>query len=141
MGRQLRPKPIDIALLRLVIAGVTDPLDLGVPQRLVVLRAQHGANRAIAPLVREAWDVLLRAHERAVEAEDRAFLNSLVDGSGNLLSEDTFPRMEPLFAKYAVGSPMYALLETAAIRFGDAAQAAAYWAIAGEVIDDIRRWL
>lgn len=139
--RRRQPRPIDFALLRLVVEGVADPRDVGVPQRLVVLRARYGSSPTVGPLVREAWDVLLRAQERADEEADRAFLNGLVDGSGRLLSEDTFPRMEPLFAKYAEGSEMFALLEKAAIVFGDAAQEATYWAIAGEVINEVKKRL
>lgn len=139
MTTQKHPKPIDIALLRLVAKGATDPADLGVPERLTILRARYGADPTVGPLIREAWDALLRAQERAEEAADRAFLNSLIDGSGDLLSEDTFPRMEPMFAKYTEGTPMYALLEKAAEVFGEAVQELACWVLAGVAIDEARR--
>lgn len=134
-----RLKPIDIALLRLVIEGVTDPLDLGVPQRLTVLRAQFGGDRTISPLIREAWDVLLRAQARADEAADRACLGGLIDGTDNLLSKETFPKLDAMFTRYPEGSEMYALLEKAATIFGDAAQEVAARVLASCAIDDARR--
>jgi hypothetical protein len=70
---------------------------------------------------------------------DRAYLNSLIDGSGDLLAEDTFTRMEPMFEKYAEGSEMYALLERAATVYADAAVAAATWAMTDWVIQDAQR--
>ncbi|MGJ7552625.1 hypothetical protein ACSFBI_01400 [Variovorax sp. RB3P1] len=70
---------------------------------------------------------------------DRAYLNSLIDGSGDLLAEDTFERMEPMFERYPEGTEMFALLEQAATVYADAAVAAATWAIAGWVIQDARR--
>lgn len=136
---QPRPRPIDLALLRLVAEGVTDATDVGVSERLTVLRARYGANPIVGPLIRNAWDALLRAQERVDEAADRAFLNGLIDGSDDLLSEDTFPRMEPMFAKYAEGTPMYALLEKAAEVFGEAVQELACWVLAGVAIDEARR--
>jgi hypothetical protein len=139
MSDASRPKPIEMALLCLVAAGVTDPLDLGVAQRLVLMRARLGADPLHGPLVREAWNALLRAQERAEEAADRAFLNGLIDGTGDLLSEDTFPRMEPLFAKYGENTPMFALLEKAAIVFGDAVQELAGWVLAGVAINKARQ--
>jgi hypothetical protein len=70
---------------------------------------------------------------------DRAYLNSLIDGSGDLMADDTFARLEPMFEKYAEGSEMYALLERAATIYADAAIAAATWAMAGWVIQDAQR--
>ena len=132
---QSRSKPIVIALLRLVIEGVTDPLDLGVSQRLTILRAQFGGDRTIGPLILEAWDALLRAQGQVDEAADRTYLNGLIDGTGDLLSESTFLTMEPMFAKYAEGSDMYVLLESASSAFSDAAQELACWVLAGHAID------
>lgn len=62
-------------------------------------------------------------------AADRAYLESLIDGSGDLLAEDTFARLEPLFEKYAADPEMSALLERAATVYGDAAVAAAQSAL------------
>jgi hypothetical protein len=62
--------------------------------------------------------------------EDRAYLESLIDGSGDLLAEDTFARMEPMFAKYEADPEMNALLERAAEVYGEAATAAAKAALA-----------
>lgn len=90
-------------------------------------------------LIARALEAHAEAFTRAEVAADRSFLSGLIDGSGDLLSEDTFPRMEPLFAKYPEGSEMFALLEAAAIKFGDAAEEAATWAIARVAIDDARR--
>ncbi len=56
-----------------------------------------------------------------------------------MLSEDTFPRMEPMFTKYAEGSALFVLLETAATLFGDAVQEVAARALASCAIDDARR--
>lgn len=63
-------------------------------------------------------------------AAARAYLNGLVDGTGDLLAEDTFARLEPMFADYADNAEMLALLERAATAYGDAAQAAARQALA-----------
>lgn len=65
------------------------------------------------------------------ELMDRKYLNSLIDGSGDLLAEDTFARLEPMFEKYPEGSETRALLEQAATVYGDAAVAAAQAALAG----------
>lgn len=126
-------------MLRLALAGEVDLADLGVVQRLVLLRARYGHDRALGPLIREASDAMIRTRELADEEADRAFLNGLIDGTGDLLSEDTFPRMEPLFAKYPEGSEMFALVERAATVFGDAVQEVACWVLAGVVIDEVRR--
>ena len=72
----------------------------------------------------------VHAAKDADEEADRAYLESLIDGSGDLLSEDTFPRMEPMFAKYAEGTEMFTLLEKAATIFGDAVQDVARQAMA-----------
>ena len=72
----------------------------------------------------------VHAAKDADEEADRAFLNGLIDGTGDLLSEDTFPRMEPMFAKYPEGSEMFVLLEKAATVFGDAVQEVAKQAMA-----------
>jgi len=72
------------------------------------------------------------AGESAVDpqqAADRAYLESLVDGSGDLMAEDTFARLEPMFAKYEGDADMTALLERAAQAYGDAAVAAAQGAL------------
>lgn len=61
---------------------------------------------------------------------DRAYLESLIDGSGDLLAEDTFTKLEPMFAKYEADAEMNALLERAATVYGDAAVAAAQSALA-----------
>lgn len=62
-------------------------------------------------------------------AADRAYLDSLIDGTGDLLAADTFDRLEPMFAKYEADAEMMALLERAAQAYGDAAQAAAQKAL------------
>ncbi len=139
MTNQRRPKPIDIALLRLVAEGETDPLDLGVPARLTLLRAQFGTDPTYGPMVREASDMLVRALEKTDEDADRAYLEGMLDGTVDLLSESTFPRMEPMFAKYPEGSKMFALLERAAAVFGDAVEELASWVLAGVAIEASRR--
>jgi hypothetical protein len=63
-------------------------------------------------------------------AADRAYLESLIDGSGDLLAEDTFTRLEPMFTTYEGNADMMALLEKAATVYGDAAVAAAQSALA-----------
>jgi hypothetical protein len=88
------------------------------------------ASDAAAPLIVAAPSEEVHAAKDADEEADRAFLNGLIDGTGDLLSEDTFPRMEPMFAKYPEGSEMFALLEKAATVFGDAVQEVAKQALA-----------
>jgi hypothetical protein len=68
--------------------------------------------------------------ESPEKAADRAYLNSLIDGTGDLLAADTFDRLEPLFARYEGDAEMMALLEKAATVYGDAAVAAAQAALA-----------
>lgn len=63
-------------------------------------------------------------------AADRAYLESLIDGAGDLLAEDTFARLEPMFTTYEGDAEMMALLEKAATVYGDAAVAAAQAALA-----------
>lgn len=65
------------------------------------------------------------------ENADRAYLNSLIDGTGNLLAEDTFDKLEPMFERYAEGTEMRDLLDKAATAYGDAAVKAAQDALAG----------
>lgn len=121
--------------LRAVSNGLVDPLDEpGVAARLVILRGRYGHIAGMASLLDDASDAHAEAVARPELAADRAYLESLIDGSGDLLSEDTFPRMEPMFAKYAEGSDMFVLLEKAATIFGDAVWEVAAWVIAGEAI-------
>lgn len=61
---------------------------------------------------------------------DRVYLDSLIDGSGDLLAKDTFARLEPMFAKYEVDPEMNALLERASVVYGDAAVAVANFVLA-----------
>lgn len=68
--------------------------------------------------------------ESPEKAADRAYLQSLIDGTGDLLAADTFDRMEPLFARYEGDAEMMAMLEKAATVYGDAAVAAAQAAMA-----------
>ena len=83
-------------------------------------------------------DLCRRAFE-AHRGADRAFLNGLIAGSDELLSEDTFPYMEPMFARYPESSAIYKLLERAAEVFGEAMQEAAGRAMAAWVIGRARR--
>lgn len=76
---------------------------------------------------------------QAASAADRNYLNSLIDGSGDFLAEDTFARLEPMFSRYEFDQPMTALLETTAQAYWDAAVTAACWMLAGQVIDEARR--
>lgn len=134
----------DARFLRALIQGKSgdlrvlqiDPFAASVMARLVVLRAKYLAalDGGMLDLIARALEAHAEAVTRAEVAADRAYLEGLLDGSGDLLSEDTFPRMEPMFAKYPEGSEMFVLLEKAAEVFGEAVQKVAYWAIAGEVI-------
>lgn len=82
------------------------------------------------PLTPENTPAAIEPAAPAIDSTaDRAYLESLIDGTGDLLAEDTFARMEPMFEKYAEGTEMYALLEKAAEVFGAAAQAAAQAAL------------
>ena len=125
-----------------VANGHVDSLEEpGVAVRLAVLRARYGHIDRMAALLDEACDAHAEAVTSAEVAADRAYLNGLIEGTEDLLSEDTFPRLEPMFTKYAEGSEMYALLEKAATVFGDAAQEVATWVMAGFAIDEARRGL
>lgn len=77
------------------------------------------------------------------QASDRAYLESLIDGSGDLLAEDTFAKLEPMFAKYDADPEMKALLERAATVYGDTAIALARFVLAEtatkEAIEKARR--
>ena len=90
--------------LRAVILGRVAPLDPSVAARLIVLHAQHHGDGD-----EDLADLLGRASAAQTRAADRLYLESLIDGTGDLLAEDTFTRMEPMFVKYPEGSEMYAL--------------------------------
>lgn len=127
--------------LAALILSHTNPVASNVLGRLAILRAQYMArlDGGMLDLISRAWEVHDKAVARADEAEDIAFLNGIIDGSGDVLSEETFPRMEPMFAKYPEGSEMFALLEKAAEVFGDAVQEVAALALTQFAIDDARR--
>ncbi len=116
----------------LVAGGAIGPGEPGLHARLAMAGALYGHD----PFVSRSLSVARLVVE---EAEDRAFLERIVDGTGDVLSEETFPRREPRFAKYPEGSNMFALLEKAAEVFGDAVQEIAARAIASCAIDDARR--
>ena len=126
--------------LHALIQGHPDPMGPHILGRLTVLRALYLArgDDDMLDLLCRARDARAAASLRSEEDADRAYLNSIIDGSNEVLSEDTFPRMEPLFAKYSEGSEMFALLQRAATLFGDAVQDAMCWAVAGIAIDQAR---
>ncbi|MDM0018388.1 hypothetical protein [Variovorax saccharolyticus] len=130
----------DARFLRAMIVGRIDSLADGAMARLAVLRAKYSAalDGGMLDLIARARETHAEAVARAEVAADRAFLEGLIDGTEDLLSEDTFPKLEPMFTRYAEGSEMFALLEKAATIFGDAAQELASWVIAGEVIHAAR---
>lgn len=64
------------------------------------------------------------------KATDTAYLQSLIDGTGDLLAEDTFVKLEPMFTTYEGDAAMMDLLERAANAYGDAAVEAAKQALA-----------
>lgn len=64
------------------------------------------------------------------DASDRAYLQALIDGTGDLMAEDTFAKLEPMFAKYEGNAEMLALLEKAANAYGEAVTAEAQKALA-----------
>ena len=129
----------DAEFLRAVIVGETDPLTPDAVARLTVLWSRYGGfDAGMGDLCRRAFEVRHAAAERAEEAEDRAYLDGMINGTVELLSAEVFPRIEPMFTKYAEGSDMYALLEKAATVFGDAVQEVAFWVLAGNALDRIR---
>ena len=131
----------DARVLRALILRGIDPLADGVMARLVVLRAKYLAalDGGMLDLIARALEVQAEAVARAEEATDRAYLESLIDGGGDLLSEETFPKLEPMFTRFADGSEMFALLQRAAEAFGEAVQEVAAWALAGEVITSAKQ--
>jgi len=64
------------------------------------------------------------------KAADTAYLQSLIDGTGDLLAEDTFEKLEPMFTTYEGDAEMMAMLERAAEAYGNAAVEAAKQALA-----------
>lgn len=64
------------------------------------------------------------------KAADTAYLNSLINGTGDLLASDTFDKLEPMFTTYEADAEMMAMLEQAAQAYGDAAVEAAKQALA-----------
>lgn len=131
----------DAGFLQALILGQENLLAPGALARIVVMHARYRAARdaGMVYLVRRAMEAHTIALARASVAADRAYLKSLLDGTQDPLSENTFPRMEPMFAKYTEGSEMFKLLEQAAQVFGDAVQEVAAWALAGVAIDEARR--
>ena len=130
----------DVTFLQRLILGEGDPLTQDALAGLFVLHAHYSRfDAGMGDLIRRAFEAHNAAVERAEEAADRAYLKGLIDGSGDLLAEDTFARMEPMFAKYPEGSDMYATLERAAQAFSNAALEAATRFLATEEIERIRR--
>lgn len=61
---------------------------------------------------------------------DRAYLESLIDGTGDVFAPDVFDRLEPMFAKYDTVPDMKAVLEQAVEVYSAAATKAAQSALA-----------
>jgi hypothetical protein len=130
----------DAEFLRTLIVENSEFLAPATLARLSVLWSRYrGFDAGMGDLCRRAFEAHHAAVERTEEANDRAYLKSLIEGTRDVLSEETFPRMKCLFAKYPEGSEMFAILERAATVFGDAAQEVAAWALASGAIDDARR--
>jgi len=93
-------------------------------------------------LCRRTLEVYHVAVERAEEGVDRSYLECMLNGTDDLMSDDVFRTIEPMFARYAEGSDMYQLLERASQAFGAAALEVARWALAGDdavnIIERIR---
>jgi hypothetical protein len=121
----LRAAQIFIGLVAGRAIGLDEP---GLHQRLAMAGAQYGRD----PFISKNHAAARLAVE---EAEDRAFLEGIIAGTEDVLSEDTFPKLEPMFTCYPEGSDMFKLLEQAAEVFGDAVQDVAAWALAGAAID------
>lgn len=64
------------------------------------------------------------------KSADTDYLNSMIDGTANLLAPDVLEKLEPMFDKYSADAEMMGLLERAANAYGDAAVAAAKQALA-----------
>lgn len=130
----------DARFLQALLLRRIDPISDGVTARLVVMRARYLAAQdgGMLDLIARAGETRAEAGARADVAADRAFLNGLIDGSGDLLGEDTFLRMAPMFAKYSEGSEMFTLLEKAASVFGEAVQEVLTWTLAGIAVDQAR---
>jgi hypothetical protein len=64
-------------------------------------------------------------------ATDTAYLNTLIDGTADMLDADIFDKLEPMFAKYAENADMLALVNQAAQAYSDATVKAAQQALAG----------
>lgn len=71
-------------------------------------------------------------------SSDRAFLEGLISGSVDRLGPRVFMRLRPMFARYPESTNMHSLLVRAADAYGDAAVAAAWWTLAGAVIEAAR---
>lgn len=67
------------------------------------------------------------------------YLQGMLDGTVQLLSEGVFATIVPMFTRYVEGSEMYVLLAKAATGFGEAVQEVAACALASWAIDDARR--
>lgn len=127
----------DARFLMAVILGHVDPLAPGNHGRLLTMQAQYrsAGDGGMLDLIGRAKDV------RAVteQAADREYLNGMLDGTVDLLSESVFPCLAPMFYRHPEGSEMYALLERAAAAFADAVQEISTWVLAGVAIDEARR--
>lgn len=63
------------------------------------------------------------------QAADRAYLQSLIDGTGDVLAADTGPKLEAIYAKHEADADMMALFEQAANAYGNAVAAHAKQAL------------
>lgn len=131
----------DARFVQGVILGTVDALGDDVLARLVVLQAKYRAlqDAGMGDILRRAFDARASALASAQEDADRDFLNGMINGTVDLLSQTVFPRMEPMFDRYAEGSEMFGLLEKASIAFGDAAERHLAWGMAGIIIQQAQR--
>lgn len=67
----------------------------------------------------------------AGSAEDRAYLQSFIDGTADMTDEGHLPRMEAIAAKYEGDAEMQAMLEKAALAWSEATAAMAKQALGG----------
>lgn len=128
---------VDASFLHALILGCVDPTSDGVDAPLAILKAKYSAalDGGMLDLVRRATEAVARADTEA----DRRYLNSLIDGTTDLLSEDTFRRLAPMFEKYLPASETFVLLERAATLFGDAVHEVECRLLADVAIDRARQ--
>ena len=115
----------DTGLALAVLIGKVDRSDPAIPAHLAIARSRHLGSSDLCDLIDRAISAHAVALGRDLVAVDRAFLRAARDGGVNLLDNDVFARLAPIYKRRSDDPEMLAMLAVAAEAFSDAALDAA----------------